>query len=82
MWMRICEKKPEPWSLVVQVVQEAFRLGCIPRRLLQAICVLIPKGKGAFWGIGLLESVWKLITAIINCRMARDIELHDAHHGF
>ena len=83
MWMRISDKKPEPWRMVVQLVQEAFRSGRIPLCLSQAVCVLIPKnGKGEFRGIGLLESIWKLITAIINHRMAQDIELHDAHHGF
>jgi hypothetical protein len=52
-------------------------------RLTQAICVLIPKNnKGEYPGIGLLEAIWNLITCIANKRLVRDIQLHDAHHGF
>ena len=38
--------------------------------------------KGAFHGISLLESMWKLITLIIDQCLINDIELYDAHHGF
>ena len=73
----------EPWKLVVELVREAYSSGKMPTRLTQAICVLIPKNdKGEYRGIGLLEAMWKLITSIANRRMARDITLHDAHHGF
>ena len=77
------EKISEPWSLAVQLIQEAFCSSCIPLCLSQVVCALIPKNKkGAFYGISLLKSVWKAIMAIINHCMAWDIELHDTHHGF
>src|SRR4029079_6690653 len=43
-----------------------------------------PKGNGAdqMRGIGLMETLWKLITGIINRRMQDSIVLHDAIHGF
>ena len=45
--------------------------------------MLIPKNeRGAFHGIGLLESIWKIITSIINHCLVAGIDLHDAHHGF
>ena len=82
-WMCQKKKKPKYWKLVVDIVQEAFCSGHIPLCLSQAICVLIPKNeKGDFRGIGLLESLWKLITSIVNSRLVQGIELHDAHHGF
>ena len=67
----------------MEVVQGAFETGTLPVRLTQAICVLIPKNeKGDFRGIGLLETMWKLITSIVNRRLVRQVKLHDAHHGF
>ena len=81
--MRIKDRKPKPWSLVIKLIQEAFHSGPIPFQLSQSICVLIPKNeKGTFCGIGLLESIWKVITSIIHCRLVAGIILHDAHHGF
>jgi hypothetical protein len=43
--------------------------------------VLIPKGKGDFRGIGLLEPVWKCMEKIIDARL-KIIPLHDCLHGF
>ena len=43
--------------------------------------VMIPKGKGEFRGIGLVEVVWKLLTLILHRRLAA-IKLHDVLHGF
>ena len=43
--------------------------------------VLIPKGKGEFRGIGLVEVIWKLLTLILHRRLTT-IELHDVLHGF
>ena len=48
-WMCWKKTKPKHWKLIVDIVQEAFRSGCIPLRLSQSICVLIPKNeKGDF----------------------------------
>ena len=72
-----------PWETVVELIQEAYCSGKMPSRMMQAICVLIPKNdKGEYRGIGLLDAMWKLTTAVANKRMAIGIKLHDAHHGF
>ena len=42
---------------------------------------MIPKGKGEFRGIGLVEVIWKLLTLILHRRLAA-INLHDILHGF
>ena len=44
--------------------------------------VLIPKGKGEFRGIGLVEVTWKLLTVILHRRLTTGIKLHDVLHGF
>ena len=45
--------------------------------------VLIPKPEpGQFRGIGLLEPVWKLISAVINRRLMDHVKFHDDLHGF
>jgi hypothetical protein len=82
-WMSKCRTDPKQWELVTKVVEEAFRMGQIPKRLSQSICVLIPKNeKGDYRGIGLLETIWKLIASIIDRRLGSGITLHNAHHGF
>ena len=44
--------------------------------------VLIPKGKGEFRGIRLVEVTWKLMTVILHRRLTTGIKLHDVLHGF
>ena len=44
--------------------------------------VLIPKGKGEFWGIGLVEVTWKLMTVILHRRQTTGLQLYDVLHGF
>jgi len=33
-------------------------------------------------GIGLLEPIWKLISAIVNWQLMQHIQFHDDIHGF
>ena len=56
-WKREMEKREEerdkelmaPWEMVVELVQEVYRSGKMPSRMMQAICVLIPKNdKGEY----------------------------------
>ena len=44
--------------------------------------VLIPKGKGGYCGIGLVEVVCKVLAEILNLRLAASIAYHDFLHGF
>ena len=45
--------------------------------------VMIPKGGGTNFGdIGLVEVLWKAISAIINLWISSSIQFHDALHGF
>ena len=44
--------------------------------------VLIPKGKGDYRGIGLVEVMWKVVAVILNRRLTSSINFHDVLHGF
>ena len=44
--------------------------------------VLIPKGKGDYRGIGLVEVMWKVVAVILNRRLTSSITFHDVLHGF
>ncbi len=53
--------------------------GKIPPQLLWVIIVLIPKGGGDYWGIRLLEPMWKVCERVMDlCLNAFD--LHDSLH--
>ena len=43
---------------------------------------LIPKGKKDYWVIDLVEVMWKVVAAILNCRITAYITYHDFLHGF
>ena len=85
-WLRAARREEDPdpthWETLVTLVQHAYETGELPADMAWATVVLLPKGGGQFRGIGLLESVWKLLTSILNRRMQRSIEFHDALHGF
>ena len=44
--------------------------------------VLIPKEKGDYRGIGLVEVMWKVVAVILNRRFTSSITFHDVLHGF
>ena len=44
--------------------------------------ILIPKGKGGYRGIGLLETIWEVCPSIFNIRIRSSIVLHDVLHRF
>ena len=60
-WLRAATREKYPdtktWDKVVSVVQESFREGNIPEVLMWTTMVLIPKGKGDYRGIGLLQTM-------------------------
>jgi len=82
-WHREREDNPTPWLAIIDMVQAAFASGELPTLLHCNILVLIPKSEpGKVRGIGLLESLWKLITTIIHCRLMKGITFHPDMHGF
>ena len=56
--------------------------GEVPGELGWTIQVLILKENMDTWGIGLLESLWKVVEAIIDTRLRSSVHLHNVPHGF
>jgi hypothetical protein len=68
------------WRRFTLLVQAIWDHGTIPPQLLWVIIVLIPKGGGDYWGIGLLEPMWKVCERVMDlCLNAFD--LHNLLHG-
>ena len=67
---------------VVEMTQTAFRDGKLAEEATWQTVMLIPKGKGEFWGIGQVGVTWKLMTVILHRRLTTGIQLHDVLHGF
>jgi len=82
-WHAEQEDTPAPWLLVIEMVQHAFLTGVVPTRARSNTLVLIPKPEpGQVRGIGLLEPIWKLISAIVHLRLMKHIKFHEDLHGF
>jgi len=83
MWHTNHETKPEPWYLILHLVTHAFQTGIVPTQVRSNTMVLIPEPEpGQVCGIGLLEPIWKLISAIVNRCLMSSICFHDDLHGF
>ena len=70
------------WGKVVEMTQTAFREVKLAEEATWQTVVLIPKGKGEFRGVGLVEVTWKVVAVIIHRQPTTRIQLHEALHGF
>ena len=70
------------WGRVAEIVQTTFRDGDLAEEATWQAVVLIPKGKGDYRGIGLVEVMWKVVAVILNRRLTSSITFHDVLHGF
>ena len=70
------------WTRVMDLFQSPFREGKLVEEATWQAVVLITKGKKDYRGIGLVEVMWKVVAAILNCRLAASITYHDFLHGF
>ena len=66
---------------MVELVQTAFRDGDMAEEATWQAVVLIPKGKGDYRGISLVEVMWKVVAVILNHRFTSSITFHDVLHG-
>ena len=64
----------------MQLVNAVWETGTIPQQLGWIIVVLIPKGGRDYWGIGLLEPIWKIVEQVMDKRL-NAIKLHESLHG-
>ena len=70
----------ENWARVVDLMQTAFRERDLAEESTWQAVVLIPKGKGDYRGIGLVEVMWKLVAVVLNRRFTSSITFHDVLH--
>ena len=79
------ETKPteaDNWTMVVDLVQSAFREGKLAEEATWQVVVLIPKVNTDYRGIGRVEVMWKVVAEIFNLRLTASITLHEFLHGF
>ena len=67
---------------MVRLTQKTFEDGAVPEVVVWDTMVFLPKGRGGYWGIGLVEVVWKVCAMMVDFRIKRSVTLHDALHGF
>jgi Reverse transcriptase (RNA-dependent DNA polymerase) len=79
-WMK--DEDQTKWRQLSNLIQHVFATGEIPQRLAFSTLVLLPKPDGGARGIGLLETIWKIIAIIIKDRLADTITFDDSLHGF
>ena len=70
------------WGEVVEMTQTAFREGKLAEEAAWQTVVMIPKGKGEFRGMGLVEVTWKVMAVILHRRLTTGLQLRDTLHGF
>ena len=56
---------------------DVFREGRLPMECTQQLVVLLPKGRGDFWGIIVLAFIWKMMSGIINQLIRTAVHFHD-----
>ena len=66
---------------LADLVQHMWRTGEIPQELGWKILVLIPKGITNTRGIGLLETLWKVMGTLINNRLCASLQMYDVLQG-
>ena len=67
---------------MVKLVQVVFRNGTVTEEILWDTMVLLPKWKGGYRGIGLVEVLWNMCSVVVNCQLKISVVFRDALHGF
>ena len=67
---------------IIAIVQVEFCYGTLAEECTWNTVVLITKGKGKSWGIGLIKVLWKAVAIILNRRLTAEISFHNTLHRF
>ena len=62
----------------MRLVQLLFGGGTMPEEMTMVTIVLLLKGKGGYWRIGVVEVLWKVCSIFVNCCLKRGVVLYDA----
>ncbi len=77
-WLRRAKKEEDPenganhtgagksWSEFVELCTSVWVTGTIPQQMSWVVTVLISKGGGEYWGIGLLKTIWKVLKRVMD----------------
>ena len=74
--------KQTKWEMSVELTHTEFREGELAEEAAWKAVVLIPKGRGDYRGIGIVEVMWKAVTVILNCHFAASITYYNSLHRF
>ena len=66
---------------MVALVRAAFGEGLLAEEATWQAVVLIPKGRGDYYGISLVEVMWKEVAEILNLRITVSITYHNFLYG-
>ena len=66
----------------MRLIQAMFRDGKVPVEIVWGKMVFIPKWKGDYRGIGLVEVLQKVCAGVVNCWIKSSVMLNDTIHGF
>ena len=67
---------------LVDIVQHMWQTGEIPQDLGWIALVFIHKGTMYTWDIGILETLWKVVEALIDTCLRASLQFHEVIHGF
>ena len=67
---------------MVRLIQMFYRDRTVPEYIVWVTMVLLPKGKGEYRGIGIVEVLWNVCSVMVNCWLKRTVVMHHALHGF
>ena len=78
------EENPDAtsWLRVVYLVHAAFRGSHLYEEATWQAVIVIPKRGRDFWGVGLVEVLWIMVTVILDLRLGTSITSHGVLHGF
>ena len=72
----------ERWLYLVDIANHICRTGEIPQGLGLTVLVLIPKTTTDTRGIGIIETLWKVVESLIETGLSASLQLHGVFHGF
>ena len=67
---------------LVDIIQNMWRTGEIPQDLGWTFLVIIKNRTSHTRGIGLLDTLWKVLKALIDTRLRSSLHIYDVLHGF
>ena len=65
------------WELVVRLAQLEFGDGTVTEEIAWEMMVILPKGKGEYQEIELVEVLWKVCSVVVHFHSKRSVVLHD-----